>query len=172
MPDTILIVDDESSVRQTVREWLTQANLDCEVLTAADAESALKLANQHPIDLAILDWNLGAGDDGLHLLQDLVVFHPDIVAILITGYANQATPLEAMRMGVRDYLDKNHDLSRDTFLHAVKRQRDQMRPPKRAGHWPHPLGRFREAVDKILPLVQSAAALHDPVPLPDAIRSL
>ena len=120
MQDTILIVDDEVTVRQTVREWLTQANLDCDILDASDAESALKIANKHPIDLAILDWNLGAGDDGLQLLQDLAAFHPEIVAIMITGFANQATPLDAMRTGVRDYLDKNHDFNRDTLTKAVE----------------------------------------------------
>src|SRR6267142_936871 len=132
MQDTILIVDDEATVRQTVREWLAQAQLDCDILTAADAEAALKIANRQPIDLAILDWNLGSGDDGLQLLQDLAAFHPDIVAIMITGFANMATPLDAMRMGVRDYLDKNHDFNRDTFLNAVKKQLDHIRPAKRA----------------------------------------
>ena len=69
MEDTILIVDDESSIRQTAREWLAQAQLDCHILTASDAESALKIANEHSIDLAVLDWNLGAGDDGLQVLD-------------------------------------------------------------------------------------------------------
>jgi two-component system nitrogen regulation response regulator NtrX len=170
--ETILIVDDEEPVRRTFREWLTGAGLDCEILAAADAESALKLANERPIDLAILDWALGAGDDGLQLLQDLYAFHPDVVAIMVTGFANQATPLDAMRMGVRDYLDKNHDLSRDTFLAAVKRQLDLIRPAKRARRINQTLAGFRAAVAKVLPLVQSTAALRDPVPLPDAIRSL
>jgi len=170
--ETILIVDDEEPVRRTFREWLSGAGLACTILAAADAEAALQLANEHPIDLAILDWALGAGDDGLHLLQDLGAFHPNVVAIMVTGYANQATPLDAMRMGVRDYLDKNHDLSRDTFLHAVRRQLDQIRPAKRARQLHHTLVAFREAVEKILPLVQSASALHDPVPLPDAVRGL
>ena len=116
--ETVLIVDDEEPVRRTFREWLTGAGLNCDILTAHDAESALSLANEHVIDLAILDWALGAGDDGLQLLQDLSTFHPDVTAILVTGYANQATPLEAMRMGGRDYLDKNHDLNRETFLQA------------------------------------------------------
>src|SRR5262245_13907112 len=107
--ETILIVDDEESVRRTFREWLQSSGLDCQIRTAADAESALREANHHTIDLAILDWALGAGDDGLQLLQDLYEFNPDVVAIMITGYANQATPLDAMRMGVRDYLDKNQD---------------------------------------------------------------
>src|SRR5690242_16537929 len=118
--ETVLIVDDEEPVRRTFREWLESARLGCKVLTAADAESALLQANQHRIDLAILDWNLGAGNDGLQLLEDLSLFNPDVVAIMITGFAHQATPLAAMRMGVRDYLDKNQDLNRTTFLRDRK----------------------------------------------------
>jgi two-component system, NtrC family, nitrogen regulation response regulator NtrX len=170
--ETILIVDDEEPVRRTFQEWLTGAGLDCTILTAPDAEAALKLANRHVIDLAILDWALGAGDDGLQLLQDLYEFNPHVIAIMVTGFANQATPLDAMRMGVRDYLDKNQDLSRDTFLRAVRKQLDAIRPAKRERRLHDSLVAFREAVEKIVPLVQSAAALNDPVPLPDAVSSL
>lgn len=170
--DTILIVDDEESVRRTFRDWLREGAPSCRLLDAADAEEALRLANDHAVDLAILDWALGAGDDGLHLLQDLTAFHPDVVAIMITGYANQATPLDAMRMGVRDYLDKNHDLSKTTFLAAVRKQLDILRPAKRARRLHRSLADFRAAVEKILPLVESTAALNDPVPLSDAVRGL
>jgi DNA-binding NarL/FixJ family response regulator len=172
MAETVLIVDDEESVRKTFREWLESAQLDCRILVAADAEAALLQANQNPIDLAILDWNLGAGNDGLQLLEDLYLFNPDVIAIMITGFAHQATPLDAMRMGVRDYLDKNQDLGRDTFLQAVRRQLDRIRPAKRERRLHESLVAFRESVEKVLPLVQSAAALNDPVPLPEAIRSL
>ena len=170
--ETILIVDDEESVRRTFQEWLDGADLRCRILTAADAESALVQANQHSIDLAILDWNLGAGNDGLRLLEDLTLFNPDIVAIMITGFAHQATPLQAMRMGVRDYLDKNQDLDRTTFLKAVRRQLDRIRPARRAKQLHQGLLAFRSAVEKVLPLVQAAAALHDPVPLPAAVSNL
>lgn len=169
---TILIVDDEDSVRRTFQEWLTGAGLECAILTAHDAESALQIANQHTIDLAILDWALGAGDDGLQLLQDLYAFNADVIAIMVTGFANQATPLDAMRMGVRDYLDKNQDLNRDSFLNAVRRQLAYIRPAKRERRLHQSLVAFREAVEKIVPLVQSAAALRDPVPLPEAVVSL
>ncbi len=54
--DTVLIVDDEEPVRRTFREWLERANLGVRILAAADAEGALRLANEQPIDLAILDW--------------------------------------------------------------------------------------------------------------------
>jgi ActR/RegA family two-component response regulator len=170
--ETILIVDDEEPVRQTFREWLESAGLDIRLLVAADAEAALLQANQEPIDLAVLDWNLGAGNDGLQLLEDLYLFNPNVVAIMITGFAHQATPLQAMRMGVRDYLDKNQDLNRTTFLNAVKRQLDYIRPAKRERKLHQSLVAFRETVEKVLPLVQSASVLHDPVPLPDAIGSL
>lgn len=172
MPETILIVDDEESVRRTFREWLTSANLDCTILTAADAESALRQSQTQPIDLAILDWNLGTGMDGLRLLEDLAVFCPDIVAILVTGYAHQATPLMALRMGVRDYLDKNHELTRETFLASVRKQLEKIRPAKHQRELHQTLAAFRSAVERVLPLVQSSAALTDPVPVPQAIRSL
>jgi two-component system nitrogen regulation response regulator NtrX len=170
--ETILIVDDEEPVRKTFREWLTEAGLDGSILTAPDAEAALQLANEHTIDLAVLDWALGAGDDGLQLLQDLYQFNPNIVAIMVTGFANQATPLDAMRMGVRDYLDKNQDLSRETFLRAVRKQLEFIRPAKRERRLHQSLVSFREAVEKIVPLVQSAAALNDPVSLPRAVAGL
>jgi len=172
MAETILIVDDEESVRRTFRDWLATSGLGCEVHAVGDAESALVFANQHPVDLAILDWNLGTGSDGLKLLEDLVEFHPDIVAILVTGFAHQATPLDALRMGVRDYLDKNQDLNRDTFISAVRKQLERIIPAKRHRQFTNSLLAFRQAVEKVLPLVQSSAALNDPVPLPDAIRGL
>src|SRR5882724_3896000 len=170
--DVVLIVDDEEPVRRTFRDWLDEAKLGVEVLTASDAETALTLANQRPIDLAILDWNLGAGNDGLQLLEDLHVFNPDIVAIMITGYAHQATPLTAMRMGVRDYLDKNQDLDRDAFLRAVRRQLDRIKPARRERRLHLGLVAFREAVEKLLPLARNAAALNDPLSPPQAIASL
>jgi len=172
MTDTILIVDDEDPVRRTFEEWLRGAGLNARVLSAADAEAALKLANDNPIDLAILDWNLGAGLDGLRLLEDLALFRPDIVAILVTGFAAQATPLDALRMGVRDYLDKSSDLTRESFLAAVRRQLDRIRPAKRQREFNRSLAAFREAVEKVLPIVQAATALNDPVPLPEAVKSL
>src|SRR4051812_47619993 len=118
--DTILVVDDELGVRTTFAGWLHEANLGCRVLTASDAPTALERANEHLIDLAILDWNLGDGGNGLELLEELRIFNPDVVAILVTGFAHRATPLMAMRMGVRDYLDKNQELNRDGFLKVVR----------------------------------------------------
>lgn len=172
MAETVLIVDDEDSVRRTFADWLRESGLGCDVIEAADSEQALLLAGEHCIDLAVLDWNLGSGSDGLQLLQDLGQFQPDIVAILVTGFAHQATPLDALRMGVRDYLDKNQNLTREVFLNAVLRQLEKIRPAKTQREFMERLRRFRETVEKVLPLVQATAALNDPLPLPEAVRGL
>src|SRR5262249_54711440 len=64
------------------------------------------------------------------------------------------------------------DFNRGTLLAAVRRQLDYIRPAKRERHMHEGLVAFREAVGKVLPLVQSAAALNDPVPLPEAVCGL
>lgn len=172
MTDTVLIVDDEESVRRTFHEWLASALPAVRVFAVADAESALRVANEHAVDLAVLDWNLGSGSDGLRLLEDLVEFRPDVVAVLVTGFAHQATPLDALRMGVRDYIDKNSDLTRETFVAAVRKQLDRIRPAKQQRELNRQLAAFREAVEKVLPIVRTSAAFNDPVPLPAAVKSL
>ena len=94
-----------------------------------------------------------------------------MVAILVTGFANQATPLDALRMGVRDYLDKNQDLDRETFLHAVNKQLDKHPPGQAAARaerraWLRSARRSR----RFCRWCAAAAALNDPVPLPDAVH--
>ena len=158
--------------RETFREWFESADLNADVFFAPDAETALMHANERNFDLAILDWNLGAGNNGLQLLEDLYYFNPDVVAIMITGFAHQATPLDAMRMGVRDYFDKTQELTSEAFLQAVQKQLDYIRPAKREKLVQRSLLAFRESVEQVLPLVQSAATLNDPTPLPEAITAL
>ncbi|WP_162658079.1 response regulator [Tuwongella immobilis] len=172
MTETILLVEDEVDVRRTILGWLTRSDLGCTVLEAADEVAALRLADQQPIDLAILDWNLGTGYTGLELLQDLVGYSPDIVAILITGYAQKTTPLDAMRMGVRDYLDKNQEFTEIKLLDAVRKQLNSIRPIKQRNEFQRRVVAFRDAVQQILPLVQSTSAMNEPVPLPEAVRTL
>jgi ActR/RegA family two-component response regulator len=171
--DTILLVEDEASVRATLHDWLRAGNLNAELLVASDAAEALQLASRQPIDLAVLDWNLGAGLNGLQLLEDLHEFQRDVVAILITGYAHKATPLDALRLGVRDYLDKNHDFTRDRFLAAVRKQLERLRPLKRERLFQVQLERFRAIVREALPRLEAASALQgEAVPFELGIRSI
>ena len=170
MTDTILIVDDEESVRRTFQEWLASSGLGARVFAAADAESALRVANDHPVDLAVLDWNLGSGSDGLRLLEDLVEFRPDVVAILVTGFAIR--PRRSTRSAWASAITSTRTpTSIATPSCARSQQLERIRPAKRQRDLNRSLAAFREAVEKILPVVQTAAAFNDPVPLPEAVKS-
>ncbi|MBJ7494919.1 MAG: response regulator [Gemmataceae bacterium] len=159
--DNILLVEDEPGVLQTFAEWLQSSGLDIKVYQARDAETALKIAAEFEIDLAILDWNLGTGLNGLDLLEDLFIFQPNIVAILVTGYANQATPLHAMRIGVRDYLDKSQDLTRDKFLEAVLKQLQKLRPQKTQRVFQKKLESFKDMVARALEMLDANSAFKN-----------
>ena len=159
--DNILLVEDEPGVLQTFAEWLQSSGFDIKVYQARDAETALKIAAEFDIDLAILDWNLGTGLNGLDLLEDLFIFQPNIVAILVTGYANQATPLHAMRIGVRDYLDKSQDLTRDKFLEAVLKQLQKLRPQKTQRVFQKKLESFKDMVARALEMLDANSAFKN-----------
>lgn len=159
--DNILLVEDEPGVLQTFAEWLQSSGFGVNIYQARDAETALKIAAEFQVDLAILDWNLGTGLNGLDLLEDLFVFQPDIVAILVTGYANQATPLHAMRIGVRDYLDKSQDLTRDKFLNAVLKQLQKLRPQKIQRIFQRKLESFKDMIARSLELIDANTAFKN-----------
>ena len=159
--DNILLVEDEPGVLQTFAEWLQSSGFDIKVYQARDAETALKIAAEFEIDLAILDWNLGTGLNGLDLLEDLFIFQPNIVAILVTGYANQATPLHAMRIGVRDYLDKSQDLTRDKFLEAVLKQLQKLRPQKTQRVFQKKPESFKDMVARALEMLDANSAFKN-----------
>src|SRR5262249_56107218 len=113
----------------------------------------------------------GRGSEGLRFREELVELDPGLGGLPVTGFAHQATPLDALRMGVRDYLDKNQDLNRETFLAAVRKQLERIIPAKRHRQFMQGLLQFRESAEQILPLGQSASALNDPVPVPDRVRN-
>jgi len=159
--DNILLVEDEPGVLQTFAEWLQSSGFGVDIYQARDAETALKIAAEFQVDLAILDWNLGTGLNGLDLLEDLFVFQPDIAAILVTGFANQATPLHAMRIGVRDYLDKSQDLTRDKFLKAVLNQLQKLRPQKTQRIFQKKLESFKDMINRSLELIDANSAFKN-----------
>jgi len=100
----VLIIDDEAAERITLGEALRLE--DYHVTLAASGEEALSLTKDEiPFDLVILDLKL-PGIDGLQVLEALHEAKPDLVVILITGYATLETAIEALRKGAYDYLLK------------------------------------------------------------------
>ncbi len=99
----ILIIEDESSLRQTLTRILRQAG--CEVTAAGDGLEALQRLTGSRYDLAYLDIHLPEMD-GLQVLREIHRIDPQLPVVLFTAFASLETALEAIRLGAVDYLLK------------------------------------------------------------------
>ncbi|HEY3666158.1 MAG TPA: sigma-54 dependent transcriptional regulator [Polyangiaceae bacterium] len=103
MKPQILVIDDEESIRRTLRLCLESA--DYSVSMAASGEAGLALAKKQPPDLALVDLRLG-GMDGLAVARALSQEAPGAQVVIMTAYATIDNAVEAMRAGAADYLAK------------------------------------------------------------------
>jgi NtrC-family two-component system response regulator AlgB len=99
----ILIVDDEASLRRTLRTALE--SMGHHVAEAGDGPRSVELVGHRQFDLAFLDLRL-AREQGLDLLPELLHLAPGLDVVVITAYATIDTAVEAMRRGAFDYLPK------------------------------------------------------------------
>jgi two-component system sensor histidine kinase/response regulator len=103
----ILIVDDEEGPRMSLRVIFKD---DYELLMAEDGPSAIELAQNNEIDVAILDIRM-AGMSGIEVLERLRFVHPDIEAIMITAFETTDTIRQALRLRACDYINKPFDIA-------------------------------------------------------------
>ncbi len=103
----ILVVDDESYMREIVREALEGAGY--EIDEAADGSTALAMLRQYPYDVIITDLHL-PGIPGETILQEALVIYPETIVIIMTGFGNIQTAVQAIRGGAYDYLPKPFQL--------------------------------------------------------------
>ena len=103
MSRKILIVDDETSMREFLSILLGREGYAVE--TAADAESALALLAERSFDLIISDVKM-PGLDGIALLQRVKRSWPDTAVLMITAYSTTEDAVEAMKLGAYDYVRK------------------------------------------------------------------
>ncbi|HON18686.1 MAG TPA: sigma-54 dependent transcriptional regulator [Salinivirgaceae bacterium] len=105
----ILVVDDETSIRNTLKEILEYEGFN--VILSADGQEALEQINDNPIDIVLCDIKM-PGMDGIELLERILQNHPDIPVIMISGHGNVDTAVEAIKKGAFDYISKPLDLNR------------------------------------------------------------
>jgi signal transduction histidine kinase len=116
---TLLIVDDEDGARQSLRVIFKD---DYEVLMAPDGASAVELAQNHKIDVAVLDIRM-AGMSGIEVLERLKYVDPAIEAVMMTAYETTDTMRQALRLRACDYLNKPFDVSTMRAAVAAAMQR-------------------------------------------------
>jgi DNA-binding NtrC family response regulator len=113
---SILVVDDEPIVLQSLGDWFRQDGYAVD--TASNAKEALRLAAAHQHDIALLDIKM-PGVDGLELQERLSREVPDLTVIVMTAYASVESAVRALKAGAYDYITKPFDP--DELSHLVRR---------------------------------------------------
>ncbi len=158
----ILIVDDELVVRDSLGKWFTSEGYT--VKTAGSAHEALTSFQPGAWDVALLDIKM-PGTDGIELQQRLHEADPDLIVIIMTGYASVDSAVQALKQGAYDYITKPFDP--DELVHlvgnAIKHRHAQQQVVQLREHLqevsPHPeiignsaaMKRVCEAIEMVAP---------------------
>ena len=117
---TLLIIDDEKSIRKTLTEILSFEGYKIE--EAADGEEGLKKFREKTFDVVLCDIKMPR-IDGLEFLQKAVEINADVPIIMISGHGTIETAVEAVKKGAYDFIQKPPDLNRllITIRNAIER---------------------------------------------------
>ena len=104
----ILIVDDEEGVRISLKKVLEREGY--EVLTAERGTEGIEIVRQFPEDIetVISDFKM-PGMDGLETLTEIGRINPDIIRIILTGYATLDRAIDTVNLGIDGFLTKPFD---------------------------------------------------------------
>jgi DNA-binding NtrC family response regulator len=103
MQASVLIVDDEPLVRQTLSEWMKRMNF--RVFEADSGRQAMEMIRRGEPDIVISDVVM-PGMDGVELLKEAKAVKADIPFLMISGYPSRSTAVDIMNHGASDYLPK------------------------------------------------------------------
>jgi excisionase family DNA binding protein len=99
----VLVVDDEAAIRDLLSKTLALAEYDVDM--APDGRTALERLRIIAYDLLITDLKM-PGVDGLSVIREARRLKADLPVIIITGFSNEASAIEAVNLGVSGYLTK------------------------------------------------------------------
>ncbi|MFI5220487.1 MAG: sigma-54-dependent transcriptional regulator [Bacteroidia bacterium] len=105
----ILIIDDEKSIRNTLKEILAYEHY--EVHEAPDGIEGIKIAEKEKYDLILCDIKMPKMD-GMEVLEKLMEKNNDVPVVMISGHGTIDTAVEAIKKGAFDYISKPLDLNR------------------------------------------------------------
>jgi len=103
LPMSILIVDDEVSIRETCATVSEQCGM--KAVAVATADEALQVLEHSAIDILLTDLKLQQSS-GVELLKQVHELHPEVAAVVLTQYGTIESAMEVKRMGAVDYVTK------------------------------------------------------------------
>ncbi len=116
----ILVVDDDKNLLELIHMRLEASGYD--VASVDHENKAREIAGQQVFDLAVIDLQL-VQQDGLTLMEELHLIHPDMPVIILTAHGSIESAVEAMKRGAFTYLTKPFD-SRELIL-QIERAREK-----------------------------------------------
>jgi two-component system, NtrC family, nitrogen regulation response regulator NtrX len=155
----ILVVDDEASIRDSLRMTLEYANY--EFIGAATGQEGLALIDREAPDLVLLDIKM-PGMDGMEVLTRLRAMNETLPVIMISGHGTGSSGADAVNKGAQDFLDKPFE-STDRLLQTIsgvlerERLRDENRSLKKAIEVRHQLIGDSSALKQVMAAVGRAA---------------
>jgi response regulator RpfG family c-di-GMP phosphodiesterase len=159
----ILLVDDEDILAQGLADFLHEQGTIVD--TANDGQAAIKLLQEHIYDLLVTDIRM-PGMSGMALLRYVQENHPDVAVILMTGYASTESAVEALRLGVYDYIEKPFEMLEllqaivnAVELAALKRQNVKLIEEQRAHQ--RSLERVIASYDEDMAALKTRALQHE-----------
>jgi two-component system, NtrC family, response regulator HydG len=123
--EKILIVDDEPVVRDSLGKWFAEEGFT--VRAVGNAQEALNSFQPHTWDVALLDIKM-PGMDGIELQHRLHEADPDLIVIVMTGYASVETAIQALKQGAYDYICKPFEP--DELVHTINNALEHRRAKK------------------------------------------
>ncbi len=120
----VLVVDDDPATRSVVRIMISK--LPVMLLEAADGQTALQLIKTHSVDVIVSDLVM-PNMSGLMLLHVLIERGIQVPFILLTGFSDKDSAIQALRLGVFDYLEKpvHEDDLKSVVEEALRVSQDQ-----------------------------------------------
>jgi two-component system, NtrC family, nitrogen regulation response regulator NtrX len=106
---SILVIDDEKSIRNTLKEVLEYEKHTIDL--SSDGEEGLEILQKNQYDVVLLDIKM-PGMDGIEVLDKIIETSSDIPVIMISGHGNIDTAVEAIKKGAYDFIEKPLDLNR------------------------------------------------------------
>ncbi|UVL55354.1 sigma-54 dependent transcriptional regulator [Pseudomonas sp. B21-035] len=116
MLNSVMVVDDEASIRTAVEQWLSLSGFNVQLFSRA--EDCLEQLPGHFPGVILSDVRM-PGMDGLQLLGKLQASDADLPVILLTGHGDVPMAVEAMRNGAYDFLEK--PFSPEALLGSLRR---------------------------------------------------
>ena len=154
--DNVLVVDDERNIRALVARVLGQDQV--EVHGAGTGKEGLLMADEVSPDLVLLDLRL-PDMDGMDVLRALRTRYPEIAVIIITGFGQIQSAVEAIKVGATDYLEKPFEHVEKLKL-AVARALDEVRAKSEIRRL-HGLQEKQYGVDQIIGDSEPTRTLRD-----------